>query len=394
MILLIFLFSLSLLVYQTHYKETKYYPLLTILIPLIFFAFFLIEVGVSSLSYFVSDEISYWDGSFNIIDLHKLDRLFWFIINYCLKHFDIGGIVAVKLINIPILVFILYMLWSMFFKDKRIFLLVLVLPYFALVATKNLRDTGILFFMVASIYVFHKVRHGKILFLIPIFFLLISRPFMGAVCLIVILFNTLFSKYFKGSFKRFRFTFKKKMILYFVAILLGLFMLKSIPYVDKRLNSYYYYFTYNTTGEGYQRRLIERGGISTGHATTDYLVGAVRYIFTPIPTSIIKRGLSGGTEDWGVIDDIIRTINQVFYYYLLLYVFVNFKKIYLKFKLLEPYAKQLLYVLLLYLPLYTFYGFGTAHQRNKLPFQLAIFLLFILNKNFKKKNDGTLIKCD
>jgi len=384
MILLLFIFLIAIYLYQKHYKETKFYPLLTIILSFVLYLLFLVEIGgISAQNYFVSDELGYWKAKINEIDLSKLDRLFWHGLNYFLKNIDIGGIVAIKLISIPLLFFTLYVLWSLFFKDNRIFLLILFYPYFLLLATKNLRDIAILFFVVSTFYLFHKVKFGKVIFLIPIVLLFISRPFIGFLCLIILFIDTYLINYIAFSLWHLKFLIKKKFIPYLLVIFVGLIMFFSIPYVKDRMRGYLFYFKYYTTSKGYEHKLEERGGISTGHIITDYLVGAVRFVVTPIPTSLIKRGLSGGTEDWGLIDDIVRTANQVFYYYFLLYVLINAKAIYFKFRTLSPSAKQLLYVLLAYWPIYTFYGFGGAHQRNKLPFQLAIFLLFLINKNLK-----------
>lgn len=385
MILFIFLVILTLIIYKLNYKKTGYYPLLTYVISFFLFGLFLVEVGLFSLNYLESDELSYWQLSLNNLGSAKLDRLFWIYLNDLLRYYDIGGILAVKIISIPFLFMTLYMIWSLFLKDKRIFLVVLFLPYLPHLATKNLRDVAILFFVTSTFFLFYKVKYGRILFLIPIILLFITRPFIGFLCLIIIPAEKFFFKYVKFPKRYIRRSSLRMILLYTLGLVLAFFALKSIPYIESRVKSYYFYFDYYTSGGGYQQKLEDREGISTGNKTTDYLIGGIRYITTPIPTSMVKRVLSGGTEDWGRIDDIIRMINQIFYYFFMFYALFNFKSIYCKLKLIEPGARQLILLLLFYLPVYSFYGFGVTHQRNKLPFQLAFFLFFIINTNLKNK---------
>jgi hypothetical protein len=384
MILLILLFTITLILYQSYFRESGYYPLLSIYIPMLLFLVFLVETEFSSLAYFISDEIGYWELEMSELSISKIDRLLWYSINYYLKQVDFLGVIAVKLINIPVLLLTLYMLWRLFNCDRRVFLLVLVLPYLAFIATKNLRDIIVLFLIVSTFFMLHKVKLGKILFIIPVILLFITRPFIGILCIITAAFEPLFRKYIKISFIRMKFAIHKKILIFLGIVIISFLGIKSIPYVDQRLNSYILYLNYYLLDEGYEERLELLGQYSSDNKIRNFMVGALRYISTPIPTSIGMRMLEGGSEQWGLTDDIVRTLNQLFYYFLLFYVILNFKSIYSKISLLNPGARQLLSVLFLYLPLYTFYGFGVAHQRNKLPFQIAIFLLFIVNTHFKK----------
>lgn len=385
MILVLTLTALALFVYQIHFKKTGFYPLLTLYIPILLYLLFIIEVYYTPIEYFISDEIGYWGSEFNDLNITMYDRIAWYSLNYFFKNIDIGGVIAIKLINIPILFFTLYMMWSQFFKDKRVFLVILVLPYLGFLATKNLRDIFVLFLIVSSVWLLHKSRFGKIVFLFPLIILFFTRPFLGVISVLVITIEPVFRKYFKFSILKARFIINKKIVVYILAASVAFFVVLSIPYVNKRINSYLLYLNYYSIGEGYQYKIEERGGIATNNVLLDYAIGAVRYIFTPIPTSMAQRMLTGGSEQWGIMDDVIRTLNQLFYYFLLFYAIYNSRSILVNLKYLNAGARQLLLLLFAYLPLYTFFGFGVAHQRNKLPFQIAIFLLFIVNTYLNQK---------
>jgi len=381
MILFIALLLVGYVFFVNNYKKTGILPLFVVFLPLVFYLLFVVEVGISQLDYLSSDEVGYWNFDFTKIDIGNIDRLYWYVVNYIVKNLDIGGKLAIKLINIPLLLITLYLLRKMFFSDNRIFLIIFLLPYFGILATKNLRDISLLLFIIATFY-FRYYQPRILLFILFSLLMLITRPVVGMLTLLIIEGSRLLKLINLKSFF-FHLKVKKMVLLYVFFIGILLVAIFSIPYVRKRINSYTYYVEYYTVGDGYQKRIESRADFSTGNIIGDYTLGAIRYIVTPIPTSLIGRIIFGNNSSWGILDDIIRLIHQVFYYYFLLYVFLNARYIYIKLRQLEPAAKQLLLLLIMYLPMYTFYGFGVSHQRNKLPFQLAIFLLFIINKNLK-----------
>ncbi len=385
MITLLFLLLIALYIFLKNYKDTGFYPLLSIIFPQLLFLVFIIEVDYRPIEYIVSDEYKYFHG---IMDqVHVIDRFFWYALNHLLTNYDILGVLSTKLINIPILFFTLYMLWSMFNYDKRIFLVVLILPYISLLATKNLRDIFILFLIVSIFFTYYKLNKKWLVF-IPLFLIFTTRPFIGFIILFLIIMDHLIKEKRLQSIKIsiIKPELKIKPILIrkisIIAIFIVLFL--SIPHINERLSSYYRYLSHYTIKDGFQERQESREGLGTGNYFKDYGYGAFRYALTPIPTSLINRLLKGGSGDWGFVDDIVRIFNQIFYYLLLLYVILNYKSIYNKFRELKPETKLLIITLLLYLPLYTFYGFGVGHQRVKIPFQLAFFLLFIINKKIKR----------
>lgn len=384
MITVILLFVLCYYIFQKKYKYTGIYPLIAVAVPVVMYILFIIEVGLTSLDYFVSDELIYKS---NIQQgVYHLDRYFWVVLNQHLLNIDIFGTVALKLVSIPVLFFTLYMLWSIFFNDKRIFLIVLIIPYIAFIATKNLRDIFILFFIVSIFYCFYKLKN-RWLVVFPVLLLFFTRPFMAFIAIGLIIYDLyikkIFVNYINISILRNKFTINIKLIKYLFIVVALTYIFLSVPYVNKRLNSYWYYFIYYTAGEGYEKRLESSEALSTGYKFLDYSYGAIRYVFAPIPTSLFGRLLKGGTSDWGIIDDLIRLINQIFYYFLLLYVLINIRNIFKKFKLCPAEIRLFTISMLFYLPLYTFYGFGMGHQRIKIPFQIGVFMFYIINKNVK-----------
>jgi len=384
MITLFFLFVLVYYIYMRNKENTGLYPIFSIVVPIVIFILFVIEVSFSSLDFFVSDEIDYIKNEKS--EFNQLDRIFWFALNQFLLNVDIFGNISLKLISIPILFFTLYMLWSIFYMDKRIFLLVIVLPYISFIATKNLRDIFILFFTVSSFFCFYKLKPRWIV-IFPISLLFLIRPFIGFLIISLILYDTYIRKvltnYLNVSIKKGKFIVNLRLFKYVIIVFVITFLLLQIPYFNKRLGSYWYYLTYYTVGDGYEIRLNSSGLKSTGLKFLDYSYGALRYVLTPIPTSIFGRLLKGGSSDWGIIDDFIRVLNQVFHYLLLIYVSLNIKNILKKLRICSAEIRLLTITLLMYLPIYTFYGFGAGHQRIKIPFQIAIFLMIIINKNLK-----------
>lgn len=386
MILLVVLFGIVTYILFKYFKDIGYPILFTILFALLSYLIFLLEVRFTNITYFISDENDYWnlflDAKYN-----QLDRFFWVAINYIEKQIDILGIIGVKLINVPILIFTLFLLWKMFFKDIRVFYIVLFFPYLVYLSTKNLRDIVIIFFIVLSIYYwFRNYKIKRFLSIFPLTFLLFLRPFMTFLLVFFIIYFEFIHGKIKFGLSSFRVS--KKLFRNIIIIVSIVAILLMIPYVKNRLSSYSYNLKYMLV-EGHKKRLIESGGIDTGHILTDYIVGAVRYCVTPIPTSIASRLFQGGDGKHGLLDDFYRTVQQFMYYLLLFYLLFNFKFIIRKIPKLSLDAKVIILVFLAHLPIYTFYMFGMGHQRVKLPFQLGVFLLYIVNKNiYLKKKDS------
>ena len=90
-----------------------------------------------------------------------LDRYLWILLNRLILNYDIyiDGI-PLKLINIPFAALLIMVLWRIF-KDKRIFLIPVILPYLAILSIKNLRDIPIFLLSALSVYLFHHPKPSR-----------------------------------------------------------------------------------------------------------------------------------------------------------------------------------------------------------------------------------------
>ena len=131
---------------------------------------------------------------------------------------------------------------------------------------------------------------------------------------------------------------------------------------------------------------IERTG-ATGDIIIDLPISMLKYTFSPLPTSLIQRIISGGDSQWSLTDDIARFINQCGYYLLLGYLAIHYK--FLKSILFSFNNIQLSIILILfsYMPIYSFYLYGVMHQRLRLPFQVMIFLFAIKIYEYRKNKE-------
>lgn len=356
---------------------------------LLFFSFVTESYFNTSVDYFVSDELSYWNQSLDH-EYNELDRYVWNTINLVQKEYDFGGVLSIKIFSILFLMLFLLLLWLNFNKNNNIFVLPFVFPYLTWLSTKNLRDIIILLFIALSIHLWFKKGAVKFFCILPLILLFFTRPLMSIITIIVLLAITFWPNV-KNVFKKYDgrvyFSFRKLAIV--ISALSAIIVISNIPFVESRINSFFLQFKF-VIGEGYLLHLTLAEGINTGYIITDLIVGAVRYVFTPIPTSIFNRFIEGGTE-WGIIDDWLRFLTQTIFYGFLFYSILNYKKIRINFAKLQNSSKSILIVLMLHLPIYTLYMFGGGHQRTKIPFQIAIFLLYIISLN-KTKNQNE-VRC-
>lgn len=367
--------------YRKYYSEIGPFPLFIFYIALLFLSLFSLEFILSGLDFFESDEVSYLHIGSGIIEWPSgPDRSLWFLTNYLLLNYDVSfNGIALKLINIPIAACFLMVLWFIF-RDKKIFLLPIILPYFAIVATKNFRDIPILLFTALTVLLFH---HPKlkliILSLTSLAMLFLLRPFAAVIVFIILLFQMFFStlKSFNGTTISKKYA-RKILILALISLTISPFVMSSI---QTRIDQYYRWFIYTTFDVGREMLIQERvqgdPRYASGNRIRDFGVAGVRYAATPIPTSIFKRLLDGGTGEWGVIDDLIRFLNQVGFYFLTGYLIVNVRFILTAFRQMPTMGRGLVLCLLTNWPIYSFYLYGVGHQRNKIPFQIVFFLIAI-----------------
>lgn len=379
MISFIIITTVFLILYAKHYHEIGSILLISFALSLVFYLFFTLEHFISNVQYFISDEYKYYESDI-ILDNNTIDRFLWFGINYLIKNYDVFGTIGIKLINIPLLqIFIIY-LWLIFNKDQKVLYISFVIPYLALIATKDFRDILIWLLTLLIIYNFTRSKIKALLYSVLLFFL---RPLATVINLVVLIFvNYVFTIKLKRRLK-------KSTIYYAISGIFIFIIIVIITYkpVYKKMHSVYYAINYKIENGYFTKRnieLLKNDPYVTGDLMHDTKIGLIRYIFTPLPTSLLWRITNGGSEKWGIVDDIIRFTNQIFYFIILFYVILHPICIMKLFR--ESFNKSqrvLLYVLLLYWPLYSIHLLGITNQRQKLPFQIALFLIAISIYNIK-----------
>jgi hypothetical protein len=380
--------------YKKYYKETGLSPLLIFVISLFLLSLFSFEFILGEIKFFASDEIYYINAASDKLP-PDFNRFLWVFTNDVILNYDISfNGFALKLINIPIAACFLIVLWAIF-KNKKIFLIPVVLPYFAFIATKDVRDISIFLFTALTILLFH---HRKpiymVLSLISLVMLFLLRPFAAVIVFIILLVQICLLMV--RPLKRLVIS---KRLLTKILILATMGLIVSpvvVPVVRHSIVKHYNWFIYTTFAEGYEMK-IERGvqgdpKYASGNRVKDFCVACVRYAVTPIPTSIFGRLMKGGSEQWGLADDLIRIVNQIGYYVLLGYLMINVRSIWPLFRQMSAMGRAFILCLLTYWPIYSFHLYGVTHQRLKLPLQITIFLVVISVSEYKRNKHTRLIK--
>ncbi len=300
-------------------KKIGLSPLLIFLISLSLLILFYFEHIISGLPLFYSDEIKYMDEATSVTLFS--DRYLWYFINNLILQYDISfNGFMLKMINIPVAAGSLFVLW-LIFKNKKIFLIPIILPYISFIATKNLRDIPILFLSFLSIYMFY--RRKSLYFIIGFIssvLLFLLRPFAVVTIITIILLQMIYQigkKIIK--LKLYKAYIKKIAVLVIISLILVPIVGSFINItVEKNINRFLYIVFGEGQGISAEARVDSDPLYYSGNKFRDFIVSSIRYIFTPIPTSIIIRAISGGSE-WGVVDDLIRIFHQIIYYVLLSY---------------------------------------------------------------------------
>ena len=340
------------------------------------------------MEYFASDEITYINAALDKLP-SDLNRFLWFFINYLILNYDISfNRFALKIINIPIAAGFLLVLWHIF-KNKRIFLIPVILPYAAYIAIKNFRDIPIFLFTALTILLFYQRKPiYMILSLISLGMLFFLRPFAAIIVFVILLLQILLLtiKPLKRLAISKRFT-KKILILIIISVIISPF---AAPVVRHSIVKHYNWFIYTTFAKGYEMKVENRvrndPRYASGNKVKDFCVASVRYAVTPIPTSIFGRLIKGGAEQWGMVDDLIRFLNQIGYYFMLIFLILNARYIPVVFLKLTPAGKAFVLSQLTYWPIYSFHLYGVTHQRLKIPLQIVVFLIAMGVSEYKKKS--------
>jgi hypothetical protein len=343
--------------------------------------FFLTILGFSytKSGFFRNDELYYIDLAHRGL-LFDPNRFLWIFINYIIVNFDVylAGL-PLKLINIPISIFSLLLLWRAFDKNLKVFYLPLFLPYYSFISVFNFRDHLILFFTLAAVISFYsKGLKGLMGFFAAIIALFFLRPYAAAIILIMLVgyvFILWLLQIFHGRIK-----YKYWLVIVISVAIVSVFSTLIIH----KFNVYYQWFVYTTTVGADKHMQLASGGIATGNRMFDFGFSLVRYIVTPLPTSIMSRLLEGGSLTWGWFDDVVRIFNQCGYYFLLIYLLINLKILFQALRVAGAMKNFILCSLMMYWPIYSFHLYGSTHQRLKISFQLAIFLMFLLVRDRKR----------
>lgn len=376
-----FLFFNSLMFYL--YKDSvsaKKTILLVYILALVIFVFKLFEVGFNITDYFISDENTYFNEYNYYIFIKPDERLLWYLINFGIQQYDVLGLFFIKLINIPIGLLMIRSISKSFSNKIPDIYYALLLPYWFLIFTLNIRDLLILYVSIELIYTLGNYSVNKIckiMLLCLLIFLL--RP------LFLVLIFFIFSMFYFVSNKHISFQNKMKLIL-LVLLLVLLFYAIFRTKINAIVTSYFYNIVYNFS-VGYSDKVasFDEAYKSTGNVFYDFIYNCFRFIVTPLPTSLFKRVLFE-SNSWGYIDDVVRIINQSFYFYFLFYCVYNVKLSIQVLRKMDNVQKSILMFLFAHLPIYSFYLLGLVHQRTKLPFQLIFLIIYFFIKIEKKRN--------
>ncbi|ENM8382663.1 hypothetical protein AB8216_004387 [Vibrio alginolyticus] len=311
-----------------------------------------------------TDEQTYIDLASKDID--DLARSLWILINKYFFYIEpTSNYYIMKMVNIPILMIFSYYFYLFLDSKKHALLLIVFVPYLFVMSVSNLRDLLILFSIVSFFYFLKKRAYS--ISVVFFFLLLFLRPLMA----ILSISSLLLVLFFMSNLK-----FRNK-FLYFVVSLL--FFIFAYILIKDYIASYFNYYTYLYDNSG---DVDARGVVASGFNIKDFSYALLTYIATPMPHSLIERIVDGGSEIWGITDDVFRAIGQVLYYIMIAsIVFITAikpKKSIEKIKLVPVELKALILTFILYAPIYAIHLSGITHQRLKVPFQIAVFIIFII----------------
>ena len=343
-------------------------------ISILFLISFLFEVGLTNIEYLTSDEFRY----FHLAEIYLAEdpeRTVWISINYFLKKFDLFGEFFCKLLNIPLSVYLLHKI-NTIFDIRNKFILFFLAPFIIVLSVSNLRD---LLILIATIHLCIGLNNLKTKTLQKnLIYLFISA---------LLLYNLrpilLFASISVFFIVNYRYYIKNKINLIFVILLFSSLVYFSSAYIEKIIYNGTYFFA-----EGIVER-SKRNGFEyfyKDNLPLTFSYASLRYIFTPMPTSIIERLFSDYSHKYGNFSEIIRFFHQTIYYFVLILTFFNWRRIWSFFKKLNSLNKLILLNFLVYMPIYSVYAFGGVHQRTKFPFQLALIIIYILYRQNKKNS--------
>ena len=383
MILFLILSFSFFLAYIGIYKKAGLLPLIGYFLPLLILILFLFECKFQNVALLNSDELGFVLRSQGYDPWHDQNRLLWYIINYVIVEYDnLLGEIGLKLINIPISATLLIVLWHIFEKDNKIFLLPIFLPYFSQLAVLNLRDT-LIFFLTASAIATFSLQNLKavLLSVTCVISLLFLRPMQAAILLFLFLSSILyFLVWTRRAIPK-----RSKSVLTILAFFAVIVII--LPQLSARMSYLLTWSQYLFAEDQsfYIQRALMNSGYTTGNLSHDLPLFAVRYLFTPLASSVWKFLLEGHFYEWGMLEVFLRFVNQLNYYALGLYLFLNIPYLPGVLRSLNQKQSMVLLIFFSYFPIYALYLFGQGHLRTKVPFQIIVFILSLLIWRYKSK---------
>lgn len=340
----------------------------------------LFEYVFGQIDFFISDEIYYFEeATYNFLEVNDKERYLWLLLNYIFKNFDVYGEFGIKLINIPIGLLSLVALNRAYRISISPVRYLLFLPYLLVTFTFNLRDNLILLF---SILLFISLDKVSIKNIWALLLLSIGLAFTRPLFILLILSIFLFVKVMFSENNSLGKRSKGKLIL-LSAIFLGVGFFLIGQFLQEIVVKYYINLEL-MVNNNFENKTDEIGYQLSGNIFKDLGNSLIRFILAPLPHSLFKR-LFEEISIWGITDEIVRIIHQSIYFFLLFYLVYNFKLFFVILRRMDHISLMVTLFLLSQALIYSIYQLGGTHQRTKLPFQLAIFILCYLINNYKKE---------
>tara|TARA_B110000211_G_scaffold77303_1_gene90633 strand:- start:8045 stop:9196 length:1152 start_codon:yes stop_codon:yes gene_type:complete len=351
---------------------------------LVFFhVLFFIEFQYGTIDYFISDERVYLNiGSSNQLNDDAIkDRVLWFYLTEFVERTDFTGGLFSKLISLPLVPVLIYLVFKISGTNKSLYVF-LFLPYILFIMQTALRDSMILVLSVSFIYVsFNRERKFLIFGGVLLLFIFALRPFYIPLLLTAFIMTKYFLETDELDFRAKLFKALKYLLISIVISLVIYLAFKSKFDQYLRNISYYYEFGLNIDDE--------KTTVTPSFSLNYILYSFVRFVFTPLPTSLIDRMLTGTVTQFGYVDDFIRMINQSFLFLMLFYIISRPNALYAYFKSLVYSSREfcLLFFIFINTIVYSFYYAGGGHSRLKIAVFLGVFIIFngVMKFNVKKE---------
>ncbi len=377
MLFFILLLLATFLLCKMYAPEMMGYFVLTFILGLCFHLIFSLEYFAGSLHYFNSDELGYTLLQGNNFDYSEYPfRALWHFLNDLVYISGGGYSFANKLLALPFVIMIQLITYLAFDKKKAFILLMYLCPYFIYIGTMDLRDTLIILLCLTAFYA--SINKKYLLFSLSIILLMFLRPFtivliLTPVILLVVIFRTKLSFYRKIGFA----------VLIFLMMIIISVVFSSV--IDSYLLRVEVLLT-PTNATSLKGEPIEL-------SINGFITYISKWIFTPLPTSLLERLVeSGGHNVFGFIDDFIRMIHQFFYFFCLIYTMLNvryfLRGLFFGYTFLSEKANKFFLLLfsfnVLWSCVYILFALGSAHSRIKVVFTYFIVISAVCI--FKEKN--------